>query len=395
MNQDKSTQRVILPGQTIGILGGGQLGRMIVLEGRRMGYRFVVLDPTPDSPTGQVADRQIEASFTDVSAAEQLASLSDVITYEFENVDAEVALVLEEKSYVPQGSELLRITQHRVREKSTLQQAGIPVTPFVPARTLADVKDAIAKLGLPAVLKTSTGGYDGKGQWLLDESTDLDEIWDEVKDTVAKMPKPTDGVELEPLILEKFIRFEREISAVVARSVRGEVSIFPIAENVHRHHILHLSIVPARIKPELEQRAEVLAGKIADALNVVGLIAVEMFVTPEGDLFVNELAPRPHNSGHYTYDACMTSQFEQHVRAICNLPLGPTKLLTPVVMVNVLGQHVEPLLSKLPSLPGNMKVHLYGKQDAKHNRKMGHVNVLASSTSDALRQIEETGLWEV
>lgn len=360
-----------------------------------MGYRFVVLDPTPDSPTGQVADRQIEASFTDVSAAEQLASLSDAITYEFENVDAEVALVLEEKSYVPQGSELLRITQHRVREKSTLQQAGIPVTPFVPARTLADVKDAIAKLGLPAVLKTSTGGYDGKGQWLLDESTDLDEIWDEVKDTVAKMPKPTDGVELEPLILEKFIRFEREISAVVARSVRGEVSIFPIAENVHRHHILHLSIVPARIKPELEQRAEVLAGKIADALNVVGLIAVEMFVTPEGDLFVNELAPRPHNSGHYTYYACMTSQFEQHVRAICNLPLGPTKLLTPVVMVNVLGQHVEPLLSKLPSLPGNMKVHLYGKQDAKHNRKMGHVNVLASSTSDALRQIEETGLWEV
>lgn len=395
MNQDKLQNHVILPGKTIGILGGGQLGRMIALEGRRMGYRFAVLDPVEDCPTGQVADTQVTSLFTDVAAAKELARLSDVITYEFENVDANVAKVLESESYVPQGSELLRITQHRVREKSTLAQAGIPVTPFIPVTTWHDLEAAVAELGTPAVLKTSTGGYDGKGQWKLDASSNLASIWKEAETVIAKMPQAGEQQHLAPLILEKFVHFSQEISAVVARSVRGDVAIFPISENIHENHILHLSIVPARVDSAVQERARTLAGKIAEALEVVGLIAVEMFVTQTGELFVNELAPRPHNSGHYTYDACMTSQFEQHVRAICNLPLGPTELLTPVVMVNVLGQHVDPLLSALPSLPGNMKVHLYGKQDPKLNRKMGHVNVLADSTESGLKQIAATGIWDV
>lgn len=405
MNQDNLQLPVILPGQTIGILGGGQLGRMIALEGRKMGYRFAVLDPMPDCPTAQVADQQVVADFTDATAAQELARMSDIITYEFENVDANVAHVLEEQSYVPQGSDLLRVTQHRVREKSTLARAGIPVTPFEPVTTRETFETAIQRLGLPAVLKTSTGGYDGKGQWLLKAKEDLLPVWEEARKVVTESAthekahfetsEAAQDPSFAPLIVEKFIHFVKEVSAVVARSVNGEVAIFPIAENIHRHHILHLSIVPARINPGLEQRARALGRQIAEALDVVGLIAVEMFVTEAGDLFVNELAPRPHNSGHYTYDACMTSQFEQHVRAICNLPLGPTNLLTPVVMVNVLGEHVEPLLAKIPSLPGNIKVHLYGKQDAKPKRKMGHLNVLAQSTEAALKQIASLGIWEV
>lgn len=406
-NKHTHHQPYILPGQTIGILGGGQLGRMIALEGRKMGYRFAVLDPGPDSPTGQVADTQLVAEFTDVEAAEKLAAISDVITYEFENVDAQVAKTLEEQSYVPQGSELLRITQHRVLEKSTLQKHGIPVTPFAPVHTWDEFRAAIEALGVPAVLKTSTGGYDGKGQWLLTAATDLESVWEQASRLVqnagagAQTNVRTDshaGAEtrasdLAPLIVEKFVNFQREVSAVVARSVRGEIAIFPIAENIHKDHILHLSIVPARIDAQLEQSARELAGKIAEALNVIGLIAVEMFVTEDDGLYVNELAPRPHNSGHYTYDACMTSQFEQHVRAVCNLPLGPTTLLTPVVMVNVLGEHVAPLLEKMPSMPGNMKVHLYGKKEAKPKRKMGHINVLADNVDLALEEIASLGIW--
>lgn len=360
-----------------------------------MGYRFAVLDPGADSPTGQVADVQLVSEFTDVLAAEELARISDVITYEFENVDANVAKTLEERSYVPQGSELLRITQHRVLEKSTLQKNGIPVTPFVPVQTWAEFVAAIQVLDLPAVLKTSTGGYDGKGQWLITADTELETVWEQASVLIKDVNSHAQTANLAPLIVEKFVNFQREVSAVVARSVRGEVAIFPIAENIHKDHILHLSMVPARIEPQLEQRARELAGRIAETLNVIGLIAVEMFITEEGSLYVNELAPRPHNSGHYTYDACMTSQFEQHVRAICNLPLGPTTLLTPVVMVNVLGEHVAPLLEKLPSMPGNMKVHLYGKKEVKPKRKMGHVNVLANSVDLALEEITALGIWSL
>ncbi|MCS7463748.1 5-(carboxyamino)imidazole ribonucleotide synthase [Paenibacillus doosanensis] len=385
-NRDGS--RVIRPGGTIGVLGGGQLGRMLALSGRAMGYRFVTLDPTPDAPCGQVADRQIVASYDDAKAAQSLAEQSDVITYEFENVDADVTELLMRQSYVPQGSKLLYTTQHRLREKRAIEAAGVQVAPYAEIASAEQLREAVVQFGTPCVLKTATGGYDGKGQWVI---RSLDEV-EEAYDTLSRAKTE--------LVLEQFIRFEKELSVIAARSPRGEVKAFPAAENIHINNILHLSIVPARTSESIQQEAERLAMRIAEALDVIGLIAVEMFLTRDGQLFVNELAPRPHNSGHYTMEACQTSQFEQHVRAICNLPLGSTKLLTPVVMVNVLGQHVEPLLDWIADpeserQPGvTAKVHLYGKQEAKHNRKMGHVNVLADAPEAALQWIEASNIWK-
>ncbi|GAB2673578.1 5-(carboxyamino)imidazole ribonucleotide synthase [Paenibacillus thermoaerophilus] len=379
----------ILPGSTIGVLGGGQLGRMLAIAGRNMGYRFVTLDPGADSPCGQVADKQIVAAFDDVAAARQLAELSDVITYEFENVNAEVAKLLQEESYVPQGSRLLYTTQHRLREKRAIEAAGAPVAPYAEIRDLEGLREAVSRFGTPCVLKTCMGGYDGKGQFVIRRGDEA-----ELAEAFAAL-----GGGSAELVLEQFIRFERELSVIAARSPRGETRAFPPAENVHVDNILHLSIVPARAGADVLKRAEELAVRIAESLDAVGLIAVEMFLTAEGELYVNELAPRPHNSGHYTMEACETSQFEQHLRAICNLPLGPVGLLTQVVMVNVLGQHVQPVLDWLreddPSLPEGVvpKVHLYGKAEAKAQRKMGHINLLTADTEQALEWVRRSPIW--
>ena len=379
--------KTILPGATIGVLGGGQLGRMLTQAGSALGYKFITLDPTELGPMGQIS-KQIVATYDDKEAAKLLAEQADVITYEFENVDANVAGMLMEQSYVPQGSELLYTTQHRLREKRAIEAAGVPVAPYREITSLASLQQAVQELGIPCVLKTATGGYDGKGQWVIKGEHELQEAYE----TLSKAKTE--------LVLEQFIRFDKEISVIAARSPQGEVKVFPPAENIHVSNILHLSIVPARIEDALAQQAEQLALRIAEGLQVVGLIAVEMFVTADGFIYVNELAPRPHNSGHYTMEACMTSQFEQHVRAVCNLPLGDTKLRQPVVMVNVLGQHVAPVLermqqpdelaAKLTVMP---KVHLYGKADAVFNRKMGHINVLAEKVEDALQWIEQTQIW--
>jgi 5-(carboxyamino)imidazole ribonucleotide synthase len=381
--------KVILPGSTIGILGGGQLGRMMANAGSAMGYRFVALDPTPDAPCGQVSE-QIVAAYDDRDAAHELAERSDVITYEFENVDAGVAAMLMEESYVPQGSELLYTTQHRLREKRAIEAAGVKVAPYCEVSSSDELRAAVARLGLPSVLKTATGGYDGKGQWVIREEAEIDEAFETLNRA---------GTEL---VLEQFIRFEKELSVIAARSPQGEIRTFPAAENIHIDNILHLSIVPARVDEQVQREAERLAAQIAEGLGAVGLIAVELFLTKDGELFVNELAPRPHNSGHYTMEACRTSQFEQHVRAICGLPLGDPSLLTPVVMVNVLGEHMEPLLERMAAadeaadrLGVAPKVHLYGKQEAKHKRKMGHVNVLATDVDAALAWISETNIWRV
>jgi len=380
----------ILPGSVIGVLGGGQLGRMMALAGRAMGYRFVTLDPTPDAPCGQAADEQIVAAYDDQDAARKLAELSDVITYEFENVDADVAAMLMKESYVPQGSQLLFTTQHRLREKRAIEAAGVAVAPYAPVRSLEDLEQAVHRLGLPSVLKTATGGYDGKGQRVLRDRADL-------ADAYAALSG--EGIEL---VLEQFIRFDKEISVIAARSPSGEIVTYPPAENIHIENILHVSIAPARISREIVDHAQQMAVKIAEALQVVGLIAVEMFVTSSGELYVNELAPRPHNSGHYTMEACRTSQFEQHIRAICNLPLTSTALLTPVVMVNVLGEHVAPLMdwiaaggeAELEQQAGiTAKVHLYGKAEAKLKRKMGHVNLLTNDVEKALEWIDQSPIW--
>ncbi|MED1945492.1 MULTISPECIES: 5-(carboxyamino)imidazole ribonucleotide synthase [Brevibacillus] len=374
-------RKQIKPGSTLGILGGGQLGRMIALAGRAMGYRFVTMDPTADAPCGQTADRQIVASYDDVEAAMQLASVSDVISYEFENVDAQVAEVLESRAYVPQGSRLLRITQNRIREKTAIREIGIPVAPFCVVNSLEDLQNAVRELGLPAVMKTATGGYDGKGQWVLRSEAELEEAYE----TLSKA-----GTEL---IVEQFVPFQMELSVIAARNPAGELAVFPVSENIHQENILHLSIVPARISAQVAARAEEIARTIVEKLDVVGLIAVELFLTEDGQLYVNELAPRPHNSGHFTMDACVTSQFEQHVRAVCNLPLGSTELLSSVVMVNILGEHLQPVIDQIDKLPRTAKLHLYGKAESKAKRKMGHINVLAPTVEEALTLIDELKIW--
>lgn len=383
------TVRTLLPGATVGVLGGGQLGRMMALAGSAMGYRFVALDPAPDAPSGQVTP-QITAAYNDRDAARELARRADVITYEFENVDGGVAALLTEESYVPQGSALLYTTQHRLREKAAIEAAGVPVAPYRKVDSLAELKVAAAELGLPCVLKTATGGYDGKGQAVIRQEEELEEAFRQI----------APGAVVPELVLEKFIAFKCEISVVAARSASGEVKSFPPSENIHVNNILHLSIVPARVSEEIQRRACELTETLIAGLNAVGLLAVEMFVTEDGQLFVNELAPRPHNSGHYTMDACTTSQFEQHVRAICNLPLGDTTLLTPVVMVNVLGQHLDGAIkatctqdekdNKLGVVP---KLHIYGKTESKTGRKMGHINLLCKDTGDGLSWVEQSKLW--
>lgn len=374
------SRKIIAPGKTIGILGGGQLGRMMALAARNMGYKIVVLEPTENSPCGQIADVEITTPYDDLDGAKKLAAHCDVLTYEFENIDKDTAKWLEQNLYLPQGADLLEITQHRLREKENITKHGLPVAPYRAITSLTDLEQAVTELGLPAVLKTCRGGYDGKGQVVIRHEQQVEEAFATLKNSGE-------------LVLEQWITFEKELSVIVTRSVSGEVTTFPVAENIHVNNILHQSIVPARIPENIQQRAREMAIQLANGLNMVGTLAVEMFLTSNGEIYINELAPRPHNSGHYTMEACETSQFEQHVRAICDLPLGKTTLLKPVVMVNILGEHLDRVLAKLDQFD-TAKLHLYGKKDAKVGRKMGHLNVLADTTEEALNKIAELGIWE-
>ncbi|MQR93922.1 5-(carboxyamino)imidazole ribonucleotide synthase [Fictibacillus phosphorivorans] len=367
--------KTIKPQQTLGILGGGQLGRMMALSAREMGLNVVVLEPGENSPCGQVADHQITTAYDDREGIKKLAEQSDVVTYEFENIDAESANWLEENANLPQGSRLLAVTQHRLKEKETLQKAGVPVAPYRPVTDLRSLQCAVEELGYPSVLKTCRGGYDGKGQFVIKQESDL-----EIAATLLE--KETDCV------LEAWVPFEKEISVIITRSVSGEVKSFPIAENIHKENILHQTIAPARITNTTADQAKLLAGSIATELELVGTLAVEMFVAKDGTIYVNELAPRPHNSGHYTIEACETSQFDQHVRAVCNWPLGNTELIKPAVMINILGEHHETVLREIGNL-GEAKLHLYGKKEAKAKRKMGHITVLGDTIEQALEKAEK------
>lgn len=369
---------VILPGQTIGIIGGGQLGKMMALSAKAQGYRVAVLDPAEDSPCAQVSDMSIVAGYNDLEAIKELASMSDVITYEFENIDAEGLKWLAEHAYVPQGTQLLEVTQNRITEKAAIEKAGVKVAPYAVILTVQDIYDNIKRLGFPAVLKTATGGYDGKGQLVIKTERDL--------------PLAEKLIEHGSCVLEKWIPFEKEISVIVVRSASGQTEVFPIGENIHRDNILHETIVPARISREAAEKGLELAEKLASALQLVGTLAVEMFLTKDDDIYINELAPRPHNSGHYTIEACETSQFEQHVRAVCNLPLGRTTLLKPAVMVNILGEHQDAVIQAIPSV-ADWKIHLYGKIEPKFKRKMGHITLLRENVEDALAEIEDSGIW--
>lgn len=375
------TQQTILPGQTIGILGGGQLGRMMAIAAKQMGYRIAVLDPTEDCPLAQVADKVIVADYADPEAAKEMAACADVVTYEFENVDVQTADYLQTHSYLPQGWRLLEITKDRLNEKAAIQAAGLPVVPYLPVRNEEELQKAIQTIGFPSVLKTTEGGYDGKGQYVLHDAADLEEARPYIGKT--------------PFELEKWMTFEKEISVIVVRSTTGETSVFPVAENIHRHNILHHTLVPARISEKLHAEAAQYALRIAEAFHLVGTLAVEMFVGTDGKVYVNETAPRPHNSGHYSIDACETSQFEQHIRAICGLPLGSTALLKPVIMVNILGQHVQPLLDKIPELSAGAHLHLYGKAEAREGRKMGHLNILGATVETAIADAQKLAVWKI
>ena len=370
---------IIKPGSTIGILGGGQLGRMMAISAKEMGYRIAVLEPKKDSPCGQVADVEVISEYNDLEGARQLAKQCDVLTYEFENIDHKTAEWLEKNLYLPQGYKLLQITQHRALEKEAIQSLEIPVAPFRIIHHFEDLSEAINEIGVPSVLKTCRGGSDGKGQVVIHAMDEVNSAFEELKDKGE-------------LVLEKWISFEKELSVIVTRNVSGEVTTFPVAENIHQNNILHQSIVPARVSKDIQDKAKELAMKLANGLEMIGTLAVEMFLTKSGEIYVNELAPRPHNSGHYTIDACETSQFEQHIRAICDLPLGKTNLLKPVVMVNILGEHVPDIMDKLPEFD-SIKLHLYGKEEAKTGRKMGHINVLADSVDEALTKINSLAIW--
>jgi 5-(carboxyamino)imidazole ribonucleotide synthase len=371
-------KQVILPGQTIGIIGGGQLGRMMALAAREMGYKIAVLDPAPNSPCAQVADIEIVAAYNDKNAIKELAKVSDVITYEFENIDYDCLRWLEGNTNLPQGSKLLRMTQNRYTEKNAIIQAGVPVAAFRLIRNEQDLLQGIEDFSYPCVLKTTTGGYDGKGQVVLKSDHDI--------------LKANELIQLQECILEDWVPFEKEISVIVVRNAAGETSIFSVAENIHVENILHKTIVPARISKELEEQAIQCAQTLANELDLVGTLAVEMFVTKDSGIYVNELAPRPHNSGHYTIDACETSQFQQHIRAVCGWPLGKTTLLKPVVMVNILGEHIEGILDNVNQF-SDCKLHLYGKAEAKHKRKMGHLNILGD-IEVALHKVQMLGIWD-
>jgi 5-(carboxyamino)imidazole ribonucleotide synthase len=365
----------ILPGSTIGVVGGGQLGRMMAFEARRMGYRVAVLDPAANAPAGQVADQHIVAPLSDPDAARELARCSDVLTLEWENADPCVLGELRDVVPVHPGPHVLEVAQHRVREKDTARSLGLPTPEYRSVVDRPSLDAALRDIGFPAVLKTARGGYDGRGQAVVRGEAEAAAAFLELSSLCPE------------LILEAWVPFRMEVSAICARSRSGEMATFPIGENVHREGILHTTTVPARIPPEVAAEARSIAEAFTEGLDVVGLLAVELFVTGDHHLLVNEIAPRPHNSGHYTWEACVTSQFEQHVRAVCGLPLGSTELLAPAAMVNLLGDDV---LSAERSggygaalgVPG-AALHLYGKPDAQPRRKMGHLTVLGATPEAA------------
>jgi 5-(carboxyamino)imidazole ribonucleotide synthase len=361
----------ILPGSSIGVLGSGQLGRMFAIAARRMGYRVHTFSPETDTPTGQVADVEITASYDDLDAVRDFTHDVDIVTFEFENIPAATVHAVAERVMVRPSGNVLHTTQHRLREKTFLARAGFPVTPFRPVASAADLHVALTDLGLPAVLKTAGFGYDGKGQSKITSPGEADAALTALHGQEA--------------ILEAFVEFEREVSVIGARSVNGTFTHYGVIENDHQHHILDVSMAPATVSDKIALEAVEIARSVMETLDVVGVLCVEFFLTADGKLLVNELAPRPHNSGHLTFDGCVTSQFEQQLRAVCGLPLGSTELLRPAAMANLLGdlwQRGEPNWGAACAFP-DIKLHLYGKLMPRPGRKMGHLTALAASAGAA------------
>ncbi len=362
--------------ETIAILGGGQLGRMLTLEAKRMGYRVVTLEPLPNSPCGQVADEQLVAAYDDARAIGELGARSDVVTYEFENIPLESVRALEEQGRLVRPSgEVLRVTQDRLFEKSFVRDAGLLVAPFAPVRDASELVVAMHDVGFPAVMKTARGGYDGKGQWVVRDEAQARAALDDARGAA--------------LIYERFVPFDLEVSMIAARGHDGSFVSFPVTENVHDHGVLATTIAPARVAPDIATRVREACRTVGERLAIVGAYCIEFFVAGN-DVYVNEIAPRVHNSGHYSLDAMQISQYEAHVRAICGLPLAEPKLLEPAVMINILGSGTGDFLAGVPELlrDPDIKLHVYGKRHAALRRKMAHFTVLAPAVDEALRKAE-------
>ncbi|MBP6002391.1 MAG: 5-(carboxyamino)imidazole ribonucleotide synthase [Pyrinomonadaceae bacterium] len=367
--------KAILPNSTIGVFGSGQLGRMFAIEARKLGYRVHTYSPESDTPTGQVADIETQGAYDDLYEVRVFAQSVDVVTFEFENVPSACVQAAAEFVEVHPRGEVLHITQNRLREKTFLSENNFPVTPYRHITTLDELTAAVAELGKPCVLKTAGFGYDGKGQSKIRSAADVEKAFEALGGRDA--------------VLEAFVDFEKEVSVVCARDQRGDFAHYGVIENEHANHILDVSFAPAVVSDEVYTEAVAIARSIADTLGYVGTLCVEFFLTRDGRLLVNELAPRPHNSGHLTFDACVTSQFEQQLRAVCGLPLGSTEFHRPAAMANLLGdvwQDGEPNWAAALALPG-VKIHLYGKAEPRPGRKMGHITALADTAAAAAETV--------
>ncbi|MGI8555895.1 MAG: 5-(carboxyamino)imidazole ribonucleotide synthase [Pyrinomonadaceae bacterium] len=366
---------IIQPYSTIGVFGSGQLGRMFAVEARKMGYRVHTFSPDTDTPTGQVADFETSADYEDLTAVKEFARSVDVVTFEFENVPSKTVEAAAEFSAVFPRGEILHTTQNRLREKTFLSENNFPLTPFRHIKTLEDLQQAAREIGVPGVLKTAGFGYDGKGQTKIEALENIEPAFETLKGKEA--------------VLEAFVEFEKEVSVVCARDQRGNFAHYGVIENAHENHILDISFAPAICSEKVFNEAIEITRSVAETLDYVGTLCVEFFLTKDEKLLINELAPRPHNSGHLTFGACVTSQFEQQLRAVCGLPLGSTELLKPAAMANLLGdiwQKGEPKWKNALKIP-NVKLHLYGKAEPRTGRKMGHLTALAKTAKEAVENV--------
>lgn len=364
-----------MPGAVIGVLGSGQLGRMFAIAARQMGYRVHTFSPLTDTPTGQVADVEIEASYDDLAAVGAFARNVDVVTFEFENVPASCVEIAARFAPVRPKGAILEMAQHRLREKTFLSSKGFPTTRFSPVRSLEELSLATEQVGLPAVLKTSGSGYDGKGQTMVHSSTQAE---------AAYLAAPS-----QDMILEAFVDFAMEVSVVAARAMDGTFAHWGVIENRHQHHILDVSFAPSKLPQKIAARAVEIAGDLLATLDAVGVVCIEYFVRRDEEILINEIAPRPHNSGHLTINASLTSQFEQQVRAVCGLPLGSTEYLSAAAMANLLGDlwtEGEPNWAAACAYP-DIKLHLYGKIAPTPRRKMGHLTALGKTPDEAIKRV--------
>lgn len=367
----------------IGIIGGGQLGKMMILDAKRLGFYVITLDPSKVCPSHSISDEHILASFDDEKAIRSMAEKVDVITYEFEHINVGILKKLEQEGYVIYPTaESLEIIQDKFSQKSTLLNNKISIPEFKSIKSIQDIKSAGKEFGYPMMLKTCTGGYDGKGNHVIEDESTIENAYEQL------------GKGKIPLMVEKFVEFEKEISVLACRGIKGEIAIYPVGENIHKESILDETRVPADISENCTKKAMELAYKVMEIFVGVGMFCVEMFVTKDDHILINEVAPRPHNSGHYTIEGCLTSQFEQHIRAITGIPLGDVSLRCPTVMRNLLGEDGECGTAYFKGLDkayknGNVKVHIYGKEDVKPKRKMGHLTVCATTVEEAVTKAEE------